>query len=134
MLYRDRLHGALVVASKHLGTLGQRIDDVLVALEDREGFAGGHRRVPEAVSVGGLRLDLPFERTAERIAYRESFVNLETSVRSVQALEDQIKLSVRNSLRQMLTDRESVRIQVEAVRLARDRVNSTNLLLEARLN
>ncbi|MHC4938483.1 MAG: TolC family protein [Planctomycetota bacterium] len=85
----------------------------------------------DAVYNASILLDLPFERTAERIAYRESFINLESSVRSVQALEDQIKLSVRESLRQMLADREGVRLQVESVRLARDRVNSTNLLLEA---
>jgi len=85
----------------------------------------------DAVFNASVLLDLPFERTAERIAYRESFISLESSVRGVQALEDSIKLSVRESLRQMLADREGVGIQVESVRLAQDRVQSTNLLLKA---
>ncbi|MHC4956513.1 MAG: TolC family protein, partial [Planctomycetota bacterium] len=85
----------------------------------------------DAIFNASLLLDLPFERTRERIAYRESFISLESSVREVQALEDAIKLSVREALRQMLADREGVRIQVESVRLAQDRVQSTNLLLEA---
>jgi len=85
----------------------------------------------DAVYNASLLLDLPFERTAERIAYRESFIALESSVRAVQALEDSIKISVREALRQMLADREGVRIQIEAVRLAQDRVGNTNLLLEA---
>jgi len=85
----------------------------------------------DAIFNASVLLDLPFERTAERIAYRESYINLESSVRNVQALEDSIKLSVRESLRQMLADREGVGIQVESVRLAQDRVLSTNLLLEA---
>jgi outer membrane protein TolC len=85
----------------------------------------------DAVFNASILLDLPFERTAERIAYRESFINLESSVRAVQALEDSIKLAVRDALRQMVADREGVRIQVESVRLAEDRVGSTNLLLEA---
>jgi len=76
-------------------------------------------------------LDLPIERTAERNAYRESYIELEQSVRNLQALEDEIKSDVRATLRQMLQTRESVRIQVEAARLARDRVTSTNLFLEA---
>ncbi len=85
----------------------------------------------DAIFNASVLLDLPFERTAERVRYRESFIALESSVRAVQALEDSIKLSVRSALRQMLADREGVRIQIEAVRLARDRVRSTNLFLEA---
>ncbi|MHC4931665.1 MAG: TolC family protein [Planctomycetota bacterium] len=85
----------------------------------------------DALYTASLVLDLPFERTAERITYRESFIALESAVRSAQALEDAIKLAVREGLRRMLADREGVRIQVEAVRLAQDRVRSTNLFLEA---
>ncbi|MDH3591475.1 MAG: TolC family protein [Planctomycetota bacterium] len=76
-------------------------------------------------------LDLPLERTAERNAYRDSYIDLEQSVRSVQDLEDQIKIQVRETLRSLLQTRESVAIQIEAVRLARDRVRSTNLFLQA---
>jgi len=76
-------------------------------------------------------LDLPLERTPERDAYRASFITLERSVRGFQALEDDVKLEVRQSLRDLLEARESVLIQEQAVKLAQVRVTSTNLTLEA---
>ncbi|MCK4850834.1 MAG: TolC family protein, partial [Phycisphaerae bacterium] len=79
----------------------------------------------------GLFLDLPLERTAERNAYRDSFISLERAVRSVQELEDQIKLGVRNDLRNLLEARESTKIQALSVRVAQRRVASTDLLLKA---
>ncbi|MFH1419812.1 MAG: TolC family protein [Planctomycetota bacterium] len=78
-----------------------------------------------------LTLDLPLERTAERNIYRNSLINLEQAVRDVQALEDEIKLEVRNDLRSLLESREGLQIQAEAVAVARKRVESTNLFLEA---
>lgn len=79
----------------------------------------------------GLSLDLPLERTTEQNAYRSSFITLEQTVRSVQELEDQIKLEVRNALRKLLQARESFMIQVKAVTVARRRVESTTLFLQA---
>lgn len=80
---------------------------------------------------GLLTLDLPLERTAERNAYRDSLIVLEESVRDVQALEDQIKIDVRNGLRSLLQSRESLQIQTQAVTVAERRVKSTDLLLQA---
>jgi outer membrane protein TolC len=76
-------------------------------------------------------LDLPFERTAERNAYRNSYITLEQSVRAVQELEDQIKLDVRDSLRNLRQTRESYSIQALAVTVAERRVESTELFLQA---
>jgi len=78
-----------------------------------------------------LTLDLPFERTAERNAYRNSFISLEQAVRDVQILEDQIKLDVRNQLRDLLESRESLKIQANSVIVAERRVKSSNLFFEA---
>lgn len=78
-----------------------------------------------------LTIDLPFERTAERNVYRNSLLGLEQAVRDVQALEDQVKLDVRNGLSRLLEARESIQIQAEAVTVAERRVASTNLFLEA---
>jgi outer membrane protein TolC len=78
-----------------------------------------------------LTLDLPFERTAERNAYRNSFISLERAVRDVQILEDQIKLDVRNQLRDLLESRESLKIQANSVIVAERRVKSSNLFFEA---
>ena len=78
-----------------------------------------------------MTLDLPFERTSERNVYRGSLIQFEQAVRDVQALEDQIKLSVRNDLSRLLEAREGIQIQAEAVKVAWYRVDSTNLNLEA---
>ncbi len=80
--------------------------------------------------TAGLLLDLPLERTAERNAYRETFIALERAVRSVQALEDQVKREVREALRKLLQARESYHIQFQATALAKGRVKSTELFLE----
>lgn len=79
----------------------------------------------------GLNLDLPIERTAERNAYRDSYIALERAARDVQELEDQIKLDIRNALRDLLEARESYKIQAQSVVLAERRVASTELFLEA---
>jgi outer membrane protein TolC len=78
-----------------------------------------------------LSLDLPIERTAERIAYRNSLIAQQRAVRAVEELEDGIKLAVRNKLRDLLEAREGLQIQAQAVRLAEKRVKSTNLFLQA---
>lgn len=78
-----------------------------------------------------LHIDLPLERTAEEVAYRNSFIALEQNVRSFQELEDEIKLQVRSALRDLAQSREEIRIQKKAVALARRRVESTGLFLRA---
>ncbi len=88
-------------------------------------------RFNEGVYTAGLNLDLPLERTAERNAWRNSLIALERAVRDTQNLEDQIKLEVRNSLREMLQARESYRIQKQSLSVAERRVDSTELFLEA---
>ncbi len=79
----------------------------------------------------GLSLDLPFERTREQNTYRTAFIALQQRVRSVQQLEDQIKLDIRNALRKLLQSRESFMIQGEALAVAERRVDSTTLFLQA---
>lgn len=78
-----------------------------------------------------ILLDLPWERTAERNAYRDSYIVLERAVRAVQGLEDQIKLEVRDALRSLLKARASYKIQTQAVELARRRIKSTEMFLQA---
>ncbi len=84
----------------------------------------GHFRAPVA-------FNLPFERTRERNAYRNSLIALEKTVRQLQTEEDTIKKDVRSRLRSLLENRASVAIQRQAVKLAERRVNSTGLLLQA---
>lgn len=77
-----------------------------------------------------LTVDLPFERTMERNNYRKSLIALESSMRDLRSLEDQIKLEIRNRLRELVSARESVRIQAKAVEIAQKRVDSTNKFYE----
>ena len=79
----------------------------------------------------GLAFDLPLERTAERNAYRESYIALEQAVRGVQGLEDDIKKTVRDALRRLLQAREGYHIQAQAVEVAKRRTESTQQFLEA---
>ena len=78
-----------------------------------------------------LTLDLPFDRKEEAVNYRERIIALEKSVRDYQNLEDTIKQDVRNKLRDLLEARESLLIQAQAVEVAKRRVISTNLYLQA---
>jgi outer membrane protein TolC len=88
-------------------------------------------RVDEGFYDALLTIDLPLERTRERNVYRLSLINLQRAVRDLQASEDQVKLNVRNILRDLLEFRESLHIQAGAVELAEERVRSTNMLLQA---
>lgn len=78
-----------------------------------------------------LTLDLPIERTSEMITYRRSYLDLEQTVRSLQQLEDSVKLDIRNNLRNLRESRENLQIQALARDLAERRVASTQLFLEA---
>ncbi len=103
---------------------------------------GGTARITDNDDVGDIRfdrgryaalltLDLPIERTRERNDYRNSLIDLERSTRSVQSLEDQIKLALRDELRNLLESRESLKIQAQSVVVAEKRVRSTTFFLEA---
>jgi outer membrane protein TolC len=93
--------------------------------------ADGHLNFDRGNYAALLTLDLPVERTRERNDYRNSLIDLERATRSVQSLEDQIKLSIRNELRTLLETRESVKIQAQSVVVAEKRVRSSRLFLEA---
>lgn len=94
--------------------------------------AGDARFDPgDGVYTAGLAVEMPWSRTAERNAYRDSFIALERATRAVQELEDQIKAEIRNALRVLIQARESMAIQARSVELAQRRVDSTELFLQA---
>ena len=95
------------------------------------GLPSGQLRTDRGVYSLLLGIDLPFERTAERNVYRNSLIGYERTVRSLQEIEDSVKLDVRGVLRDLLEARESIKIQAEAVRVAQRRVDSTDLFLQA---
>ena len=88
-------------------------------------------RPERGIYTATVTSDLPWERTAERNAYRTSYITLEQFTRSVQELEDKIKLAIRDALRTLAQTRQTFVIQSSAVDLATTRVKSTELFLEA---
>ncbi|KPK84648.1 MAG: hypothetical protein AMJ81_05065 [Phycisphaerae bacterium SM23_33] len=119
----DALRGGLTLAGTAQAGSGRGLGSA--------GQPDAQLRPEKGVYTAALLLDLPLERTAERNAYRNSFIALERASRGLQELEDQIKLQVRDALRGLLQARESYTIQAQAVTLARRRVESTELFLQA---
>jgi len=95
------------------------------------GLADAEARVDRGAFSVLIDIDLPLERAAERESYRRSWIMLEARIRAVQELEDEIKFAIRDALRVLVEAREAARIQALAVRLARRRVESTQLFLQA---
>jgi outer membrane protein TolC len=88
-------------------------------------------KIDDGKYSGGFIFDLPWERTEAQNAYRNSYITLERAVRNVQENEDQIKFQLRNELRSLIEARENYKIQTQAVDLARRRVKSSELFLQA---
>lgn len=79
----------------------------------------------------GADLELPFSRRAEGVRYRESLIQFERAVRDVQAIEDEVKLEVREALRDLLQQRENYQIQVQALNIAERRMRQAQAFQEA---
>ena len=78
---------------------------------------------------GGVSLDWPLDRLAERNAYRSALVALSSAQRFLQTQSESIKSDVRDSIRQIHTAELNVQIQKRAVDLAKRRLEySTELL------
>ncbi len=79
----------------------------------------------------GFDLDLPFDRIAERNAYREALIAYDAALRAYEAFEDQVKLQVRNALRSVFQASESYRIQVISLEVSQTNVDAASLLKDA---
>ena len=79
----------------------------------------------------GFSFDLPIDRIPERNAYRNSLIALEVARRAQQEMSDTLRADLRNEMRQLGNTRISYQIQLNAVELARQRVESTELSLSA---
>ncbi|GAB6146018.1 TolC family protein [Desulfocicer niacini] len=125
---------AVVVAADALGAeltflgsaaIGERRTITTADLEN------ARLRTDKGVFSALLTLDLGFDRTAEAVTYRNSFILLEQTVRNAQRLEDTIKLEIRSRLRELLEARETLVIQAKSVLLALKRVKSITLFMDA---
>ncbi len=73
----------------------------------------------------GLEMDMPWSRYAERIAYRRSLLAVDAAIREAQQAEDQVKLEVRDGLRELSRQRQQYSIQRQALNIAERRVRQT---------
>ena len=78
-----------------------------------------------------LRWEWPWRRSAERHAYRLSLLEMERADRAIEETEDRIKAEVRAAARDLEQARQSVVIQQKAVEVARRRIASVDLFLQA---
>lgn len=86
----------------------------------------------EARDYGGqLSLELPLDRKAERNAYRRSLIALERRQREARLLRNEILAQVRQAWANVEEARLSYEIQLDSLELARQRVKSVQLLLQA---
>ncbi|MEM7559689.1 MAG: TolC family protein, partial [Planctomycetota bacterium] len=75
----------------------------------------------------GVRFDAPLNRFAQRNTFRATLISYQRALRNLMQLEDSIKFSVRNDLRNLALDREQYLIAVASAALAYERVVSTSL-------
>lgn len=78
-----------------------------------------------------LELDLPWDKTDERIAYRKSLISLRKAERSIEEKEDSIKQEIRSAARNIIRLRETCLIQQQSVKVAASRVEREDLLFQA---
>lgn len=78
----------------------------------------------------GFNVDLPFERTAQRNAYRAALITAGQSGRDQTFLEDTIKLQVREGWRALDQAKRNYEISELTVRLSERRVEEQDLLAE----
>ena len=78
----------------------------------------------------GVEGNLPFDRKAERNAYREALITVQQRQRAYDEEIDRIKLAVRQAFRDLAETAESYRIQKIGVDLAQNRVQEQKIKLQ----
>lgn len=128
---RDGLDDAerkLILAAEGLGP---QVDFVATANVDSTPETQLTRlRFHEGAYSLGATADLPFNRKAERNAYRESLITVQQRQRNYDEQIDNIKLQVREDYRNLVQTAESYRIQQIGLDLALKRVEVEKLSLQ----
>lgn len=78
----------------------------------------------------GVEADLPFDRKAERNAYRETLIEFQQSQREYEESVSNVKLEIRQAYRELAEAKERYRIQKSSLELAQRRVDSTAMFLK----
>ncbi len=129
---RDRVDDAGRKVFVAIDNLGADLDLTASAnVKSQEKTKAGRLQFHEGDYSLGLDLDLPFDRKAERNAYRKTLINLMRAERNYQEDIDEVKLDVRQAYRDLAEAAIRYDIQVRSLKLAETRVKSTSLLLQA---
>jgi outer membrane protein TolC len=102
-----------------------------VKLVQSQGYDYSRFDVGQYQALGGIELNLPLERLRERNAFRTSLINFEQQLRSLSLSLDTVRNEVRVGLRTLEQKMKDYDIQMAAVNLAKRRVESATLLLQA---
>lgn len=87
--------------------------------------------VSQYTANAGLQLDLPFDRLLQRNAYRSTLILFERALRSLALTLDTSRDAVRQGLRNLDQLQQNYVIQTNALALADQRVDASNILLQA---
>jgi outer membrane protein TolC len=79
----------------------------------------------------GLDLDLPVDTLDERNVYRRARIDFERQIRQLSLALDRTHADLRNGLRDLDLSRQTYQIQQNALKLANQRVEGANLLVDA---
>jgi outer membrane protein TolC len=118
----------LVLAAEGLGVQLNLIGSANVDSTERTDFT--RLRFQDGTYALNFETDLPFDRKAERNAYREALITLQQRQREYDQEVDNIKLDVRQDYRDLEEKSKSYQIQKASVELAKKRVEEQRLLLE----
>lgn len=127
----DRVEDAIrkvVVAEDDLGAELNLIGSANVSSAERT--RAGRYQFNIGDYGAGLEADLPFDRKAERNAYRESLISLSRQQRQYDLDRDSVILDVRQAYRVLIERAERYNIQKKSLELARRRVDSTTMLMK----
>lgn len=78
-----------------------------------------------------LNMDLPWERRAERNAFKNQLIALEQSKRTLEEKEDNVKKTVRNDILSLIAARATYENAIEKMKVAELRVESNNLFQQS---
>ena len=79
----------------------------------------------------GIELDLPINRISERNNYRRALISFQSNIRSLSLTYDNLNNLVIRRIREIEQFKQSYNIQLNAVKLAEDRVEGNRLRLQA---
>ena len=79
----------------------------------------------------GLELDLPINKERERNNYRRTLIRFDSSARSLSQTHDELNILIKLRMREIEQFKKNYKIQVGALKLAKNRVEGNRLRLKA---